>query len=79
MKVFNLFCYSHKTYQRLSCAGGKEFEKDFASYKTSGKGTIQFPMDKPMPLKLITKIVKLRVKENLEKAKTKKSQAKKLY
>ena len=47
--------------------GTKEFEKDFSSYKTSGKGTIQFPLEKPMPLKLITKIVKFRVKENLKK------------
>ncbi len=47
--------------------GTKEFEKDFLSYKTSGKGTIQFPSDKPMPLKLITKIVKFRLKENLKK------------
>ena len=47
-------------------SGNKTFNKDFASYKTSGKGTIQFPLDKSMPLKLITKIVKYRVKENLE-------------
>ena len=47
--------------------GIKEFEKDFSFYKTSGKGTIQFPLDKPMPLKLITKIVKFRLKENLKK------------
>jgi uncharacterized protein YdhG (YjbR/CyaY superfamily) len=51
--------------------GNKTFEKDFLSYKTSGKGTIQFPLDKPMPLNLITKIVKFRVKENLEKMKNK--------
>jgi uncharacterized protein YdhG (YjbR/CyaY superfamily) len=49
-------------------AGNILFEKDFASYKTSGKGTIQFALNKPLPLNLITKIVKFRVKENLEKA-----------
>ena len=43
----------------------KAFEKDFSAYKTSGKGTIQFPLDQPMPLKLISKILKFRVKENL--------------
>lgn len=46
-------------------AGVKEFEKDFAPYKTSGKGTIQFPLDKPMPLKLIAKIVRYRKKKVL--------------
>ncbi len=52
-------------------SGVKEFEKDFAAYKTSGKGAIQFPLDKPMPLSLITKIVKYRIKSNAEKAKKK--------
>lgn len=52
--------------------GNKEFEKDFAAYVTSGKGTIQFPLDKPVPLELVTKIVKFRVKENEEKAGRKK-------
>ncbi|HEX6224550.1 MAG TPA: DUF1801 domain-containing protein [Chryseolinea sp.] len=50
-----------------------QVDKDFASYKTSGKGTIQFPLNKPMPLKLITKLVKFKVKENVEKAEKKKS------
>ncbi len=42
-------------------------DKAFASYKTSGKGAIQFPLNKPMPLHLITKLVKCKVKENIEK------------
>ena len=54
-------------------SGNKIFEKDFASYYTSGKGTIQFPLDKPMPINLVTKIVKFRMKENLEKEKSKKA------
>ena len=33
------------------------------------KGSAQFPLNKPMPLELITKIVQFRVEENLEKAK----------
>ena len=45
--------------------------KEASPYKTSGKGTIQFPIDKPLLLGLITKIVKFRIKENLEKLKTK--------
>lgn len=36
-----------------------------------GKGTVQFPIEKPLPVSLITKIVKYRVKENQEKAKSK--------
>ncbi|HEX5167834.1 MAG TPA: DUF1801 domain-containing protein [Cyclobacteriaceae bacterium] len=54
----------------------EKIDKDFASFKTSGKGTIQFPLNKPMPLNLITKLVNFRVKENLEKAKKKKQKKK---
>ena len=43
------------------------FKKELSVYK-GGKGTVQFPLDKPMPLNLITRIVKFRIKENLEKA-----------
>jgi uncharacterized protein YdhG (YjbR/CyaY superfamily) len=52
--------------------GNAEFEKEFSSYKTSGKGAIQFPLDKPVPFSLITKIVKFRKQINSEKAKAKK-------
>jgi uncharacterized protein YdhG (YjbR/CyaY superfamily) len=48
-----------------------EFAKDLTKYNTS-KGTIQFPLDKPLPLQLVTKITKYRVKQNLEKAAVKK-------
>lgn len=41
--------------------GAKEFEKEFSKYKTSGKGSIQFPLDEPMPLGLIARIVKYRI------------------
>lgn len=41
--------------------GIKAFEKDIAGYKTS-KGAIQFPLNKPVPINLITKIVKFRMK-----------------
>ena len=53
-----------------------QVDKDFASYKTSGKGTIQFPLNKPMPLNLITKLVKFKVKENVEKLEKKKQKKK---
>ena len=48
----------------------KEFSSLITKYKVS-KGTIQFPLDKPLPLKLIQKIVKFRVNENLKKVKKK--------
>lgn len=51
------------------------FKKQLKGYKTS-KGTIQFPLDQPLPLDLITEIVKFRMKENLEKAALKKVKAK---
>ena len=47
------------------------FEKDYAPYVTSGKGTIQFPLDKPLPLKLIRKIAKFRVQDIKDKEKDK--------
>jgi uncharacterized protein YdhG (YjbR/CyaY superfamily) len=53
-----------------------EIDEEFASYKTSGKGTLQFPLNKQVPLHLITKLVKFKVKENIEKLK-KQNQAKK--
>lgn len=46
----------------------EKFKKDISSYKTS-KGTLQFPLDKPMPLALIKKIVKHKLKDNLERIK----------
>ncbi len=44
----------------------KVFANKLVKYKTS-KGAIQFPIDKPLPVKLITEIVKFRVKEDVEK------------
>jgi len=44
-----------------------EFKEELSAYQ-AGKGTLQFPLDKPIPFDLITKIVKFRVKENLAKA-----------
>ncbi|MGB8192237.1 MAG: DUF1801 domain-containing protein, partial [Chitinophagaceae bacterium] len=48
-------------------SGIRAFEKELSAYEGS-KGTVKFPLDKPLPLKLISRIVKYRVKENLEKA-----------
>ena len=41
--------------------------EELAGYKTS-KGTIQFPLNKEIPYDLISRIVRLRVEQNLEKA-----------
>lgn len=44
----------------------EEFKEELSLYK-SGKGSVQFPLDKPMPYDLIRRIVLFRVEENLEK------------
>ncbi len=49
-----------------------ELKKEMSEYE-GAKGTIKFPNDKPFPLKLITKIVKYRIKENEAKAGLKKN------
>lgn len=46
------------------------FQNELSGYHTS-KGTIQFPIGKPIPLKLIEKIVRFRIEENIEKKKNK--------
>lgn len=46
--------------------GTEAFKKELSVYKT-GKGSVQFPLDKPLPLSLISQIVKFRVEKNLEK------------
>lgn len=44
-------------------SGITAFQQELSKYKTS-KGAIQFPIDKPLPLELVKKIVEFRVKEN---------------
>jgi uncharacterized protein YdhG (YjbR/CyaY superfamily) len=56
--------------------GIEEFKKELSKYK-GAKGSVQFPIDKKLPLTLISQIVKYRVKENLEKAAKKKTAPKK--
>lgn len=46
----------------------KAFAKELLKFKTA-KGSIQFPLDKPLPLTLVRKITKFRVKESLEEDK----------
>ncbi len=51
-------------------SGIEAFQKELSVYE-GAKGSVQFPLDKPMPLKLISKIVKFRVAESAKKAKAK--------
>jgi uncharacterized protein YdhG (YjbR/CyaY superfamily) len=50
--------------------GHEEFKKELSPYK-SGKGSVQFPLNLPIPFDIITKIVRFRVKENQEKTEKK--------
>ncbi len=47
-------------------SGHESFKKELSKYK-GAKGSVQFPYDEPLPLALIGKMVKFRVKENLGK------------
>jgi uncharacterized protein YdhG (YjbR/CyaY superfamily) len=51
-------------------SGIEQFKEELSVFK-QGKGSVQFPIDQPMPLDLITRIVKFRVAENLRKAEVK--------
>ena len=51
-------------------SGIEAFQKELSVYE-GAKGSVQFPIDEPMPLKLIRRIVKFRVAENIKKAKIK--------
>jgi uncharacterized protein YdhG (YjbR/CyaY superfamily) len=50
--------------------GIAKFKKELSVYK-QGRGSVQFPFDRPIPYGLISKIVKFRVEENVKRAKAK--------
>ena len=56
-------------------SGTDAFNKEVSKY-ADGKGTVKFPLDKPMPMKLIGRIVKFRMADNLKKARAKSSKIK---
>jgi len=56
-------------YPRVSAI--EEFKEKLSAYEIS-KGTVRFPMDKPIPFDLIKEMVQFRVKENLSQKKQKK-------
>ena len=47
--------------------GIEAFQGELSKYK-GAKGSVQFPIDQPLPLDLVSRIVKFRVAENLKKA-----------
>jgi uncharacterized protein YdhG (YjbR/CyaY superfamily) len=51
-------------------SGTRAFERELSIYQ-SAKGSIKFPIEKPLPFELIRKIVKFRVDENLKNAELK--------
>ena len=51
-------------------SGIEKFKKELSVYE-GAKGSVQFPLDRPIPYDLISKIVKFRVGENLERAEAK--------
>ena len=53
-----------------TASGIEAFKKDFSDYKFS-KGAVQFPIDKPLPSALITKIVQFRIAQTQQKQKAK--------
>ncbi len=48
-------------------SGIEAFKHELAQYK-GAKGSVQFPIDKPLPYELISRIVKFRVAENIKQA-----------
>jgi len=56
-------------------SGIQAFQKELSIYKNS-KGSVQFPIDQPLPLELVRRIVQFRVAENLKRADEKASKKK---
>jgi DNA-directed RNA polymerase alpha subunit len=50
------------------------FKNELSAYK-GAKGTVQFPLDEPLPLELVRRIVEFRVAENMKKAGAKKGKS----
>lgn len=54
--------YAHHIGFYPGSAAMQVFKKEFSKYK-SAKGSVQFPLDEPLPLALVTKVVKFRVRD----------------
>lgn len=57
-------------------SGIEAFKQELARYK-GAKGSVQFPIDEPLPLPLIHRIVEYRVKENIDRKQKKRASSKK--
>jgi uncharacterized protein YdhG (YjbR/CyaY superfamily) len=57
-------------------SGMEAFKEELSGYK-GAKGSVQFPIDQPLPLPLIRRIVEYRVNENIERLQKKKDKGKK--
>ena len=57
---------NHIGFYPLISSDDEAFNRELAAYRGT-KGSLHFPLDKPMPYDLIRKIVRLRLAENLEK------------
>ncbi|MEX2594884.1 MAG: DUF1801 domain-containing protein [Anditalea sp.] len=64
--LFTFAAFKHHISLYPTPSAVKSFAKDLSEYKTSSS-TIQFPLDKPLPLSLIRKIAAFRVRESMEK------------
>jgi uncharacterized protein YdhG (YjbR/CyaY superfamily) len=62
--------YNHHIGFYPTGSGTEAFKKEISKYETS-KGTIRLPLDEPLPVKLISDIVKFRIAANAEKLKVK--------
>lgn len=51
----------------LGAGGAEKFKQELSTYKHA-KGSTQFPLDKPIPYDLISRIVAFRIRENADKA-----------
>ncbi|MDB5048766.1 MAG: hypothetical protein JWO30_1837 [Fibrobacteres bacterium] len=58
--------YGHHIGFYPGAAGIAAFKKEISGYKNA-KGSVQFPLDKPIPFALVARIVKFRVKQNTAK------------
>lgn len=72
-KAYVIYFAGYKNHVSIYPAprGAEEFKDELTSYK-GGKGTVQFPLDKPIPYDLITRMVKYRLHQSKERLAKKK-------